>query len=311
MAVAKPIGLRVITVVIASSVELNTLLESTLLMVSSATLCSGKNHFGCVCCFQARSQGRDKSNKHQSSSKSRLKSKNFNEFVQSDSDNEGQQNDYNDKKLQEYNNVETLYYQDVAISSSEQAKCRIMCDLKMNLGTKSCLNKCTVDTGAGGNLLPTGVYKCLSDNVDKLAKTIDRSVRLVACNNMEIKQYGTCYITVQFKTKRLETKFFVMDQTTTLTELIDSIGLSLIMVNCFDSLSSVSNSDESEVGNHDNNDYFTDKTNVKCPNKLASDHFKTVILNEYKELLSGIGTLDGEIKITLKSNMQYHMLHLY
>ena len=75
------------------------------------------------------------------------------------------------------------------------------------------------------------------------------------------------------------------------------------MVNCFDSLSSVSNNDESEVGNHDDNDYFAGKICMKCQDKLASDHFKRVILNEYKELFSGIGKLDGERKITLKSNM--------
>ena len=64
----------------------------------------------------------------------------------------------------------------------------------------------------------------------------------------------------------------------------------------------MSNKDESEVENCDNNDYFTGRTDVKCQEKLASDHFKTVILNEYKELFSGIGRLDGEIKITFKSN---------
>ena len=127
------------------------------------------------------------------------------------------------KKLQEYDNVESLYYNDVVIHSSEQAKCRIMCNLKMNLCTKSCLNQCKVDTGADGNLLPIGIYKHLGGNADRLAYTIDRSVRLVVYNNMEIKQYGTSYITVQFKTKRLEIKFFVVSHTTTLIGLIDSI----------------------------------------------------------------------------------------
>ena len=75
------------------------------------------------------------------------------------------------------------------------------------------------------------------------------------------------------------------------------------MGNCFDSLTSVSNNDESETENHDNNDYFTGKTDLKCQDKLLSDHFKMVILTEYRELFSGIGKLDDEIKITLKSNM--------
>ena len=69
-----------------------------------------------------------------------------------------------------------------------------MYHLKINLANDSCLNRCRVDTGVDGNLLPIGVYKCLGGNVDKLARTIDRSVRLVVYNNTKIKQYGTCYI---------------------------------------------------------------------------------------------------------------------
>ena len=92
-----------------------------------------------------------------------------------------------------------------------------------------------------------------------------------------------------------------MDQTNTQIGLLDSIILGLITVNCIDSLNSVSNDDESEIQNHDNNDYFTVKTDVKCQDKLASDHLKTEILTEYRELFSGIGKLDSEMKIILKS----------
>ena len=53
------------------------------------------------------------------------------------------------------------YYHDVVISSTGQAKCRIMCNLKMNLGNNSCVNKCKVDSGGDGNLLPISVYKHL------------------------------------------------------------------------------------------------------------------------------------------------------
>ena len=106
---------------------------------------------------------------------------------------------------------------------------------------------------------------------------------------------------VQFKTKQLEAKFFLVHETTILIGLSYSITLSLIMVNCFDSLNSVSN-DEIEVNNCENNDYFTGKTDVKCQDKLASVNFKTVILNEYNKLFSGIAKLDSEINITLKAN---------
>ena len=52
-------------------------------------------------------------------------------------DDEGQYDGYIETK-QEYDNVETLNYHDGVIQSSEQ-KHRIMCDLKMTLGAKSCL----------------------------------------------------------------------------------------------------------------------------------------------------------------------------
>ena len=195
-----------------------------------------------------------------------------------------------EKKFQEYDNVETLYYHDVVICSNEQAKCRILCDLKINLGTKTCLKQCKVDTGADGNLLPVSVYKCLGGNVHELDKSVDRS---------SLQQHQDK--AVQFKTKQLEVMFSVADQTTMLIGLSDSIRLGLIIFNCFDSLNSVS-SDEDEVNNQNNNDYFTGKTDMKCQDKLASDNFKTVILNEYNELFSGIGKLDDEINITLKAS---------
>ena len=205
MAMAEAIDLRVVTVVIASSVGLNTLLESALLMVSSATNAMVTTILTEYVILRSHHRVMTKVISVNLDLRVGLRVKNFNEVVQSDSNNEHQYNDYDDTKLQEYDNAETLYYHDVVISSSEQAKHRIMCDLKMNLGNNSYLNKCKVDTGVDGNLLPIGVYKHLGSNVNKLAKTIDRSVRLVAFNNTEIKQYGTCYITVQFKTKRLET----------------------------------------------------------------------------------------------------------
>ena len=204
-------------------------------------------------------KGQDKC---QSRSRNRSKNKNLNKVAQSDSDN-GQFDDSDETKLQEYNNVEILYYHDVVIHSSEQAKCRLMYNLKRNFGTKSCLNQCKVDTVVDGNLFPIGVYKHLGGNVCELAKSIDKSMRLIVYNKTKIRQYGVCHIMVQFKTKQLEAKFFVVDQTTVLIGLSDSIRLGLIMVNCFNSLHSVS-TDEIEVDYHDNNNYFTGKTDMKC-----------------------------------------------
>ena len=135
--------------------------------------------------------------------------------------------------------METLYYHDVVIQSSEQ-KLRIMYDLKMTLGAKSGLNQCKVDTGTDGNLLPINVYIRLVGNFREFTRTVDKYIRLVAYNNTEIKQYVVCYIMVQFERTTTEAKFFVVDQMTTLIGLSDSIKLGLITVDCFDSMKQVS-----------------------------------------------------------------------
>ena len=57
-------------------------------------------------------------------------------------------------------------------------------------GKKSCLNQCKIDTGADGNLCPVSMFKQLGDNMAELRETIDKTMRLVAYNDTEIKQYG-------------------------------------------------------------------------------------------------------------------------
>ena len=71
----------------------------------------------------------------------------------------------------------------------------------------------------------------------ELRETIDKSVRLVAYNVTEIRQYGACHIDLQFKSKWINAKFHVVDQCMTLIGLTDNIRLGLIAVNCFDSVS--------------------------------------------------------------------------
>ena len=54
------------------------------------------------------------------------------------------------------------------------------------------------DTGACGNLLPFNIYKNISPQVSikDLCKTIDKRVCPEAYNKSEIKQLGTCHLTV-------------------------------------------------------------------------------------------------------------------
>ena len=82
-----------------------------------------EKHFAKVCKSRSKSQSQDHS-KGQRQSRSKSKNRKFNEVVQSDSNDEGQYDDYIETK-QEYDNVETFYYHNVVIQSSEQ-KHRIM-----------------------------------------------------------------------------------------------------------------------------------------------------------------------------------------
>ena len=157
-----------------------------------------------------------------------------------------------------------------------------MCNLKMTLnGKKTCLNQCKIDTGANGNLLPVSMFKQLGGIMTELRETIGKSVRLVAYNDTEIRQYGMCHIDLQFKSGRKTAKFFVLDQCTTLIGLTDSIKLSLITVNCFDSVSNTGDID-TEIKSCDSPEYFSGIAEAKCQNKVSSYQFKTAILDEYK-----------------------------
>ena len=123
-------------------------------------------------------------------------------------------------------------------------------------------------------------------------ETIDKSMRLVAYNDTEIRQYGMCHIDFQFKSKRINAKFFVVGQCMTLIQLTDSIKCGLITVNHFDSVSNTGDID-TEIESHNSSKYFSDNAETKCQDKVTTDQFKTVILDEYKELFSRIGETKG------------------
>ena len=71
-----------------------------------------------------------------------------------------------------------------------------------------------VDTGACGNLLSVNIYKQIAGNKAKanfLCSTIDHSVNLMAYNNKQIKQLGTCVLHVSCGANTRMVKLFVVD----------------------------------------------------------------------------------------------------
>ena len=66
-----------------------------------------------------------------------------------------------------------------------------------------------IDSGACGNLMPLGMYKALYSK-EPSASTINHSVCLLDYNNQEIKQLGTCKVSVRFRTSMKPVNFYVV-----------------------------------------------------------------------------------------------------
>ena len=84
------------------------------------------------------------------------------------------------------------------ISSDQKLQC-LLTDVKiLNESGVSSAVRIKLDTGACGNLLPFNIYKNIRPQVSikDLHKTIDKRVCLEAYNKSEIKQLGTCCLTV-------------------------------------------------------------------------------------------------------------------
>ena len=92
-----------------------------------------------------------------------------------------------------------------------------------------------LNTGACGNLLPFNIYKNIHPQVSvkDLCKTIDKRVCLEAYNKSEIKQLGTCHLTVGHgKSAKLCHFYIVPDYCRPILGLIDTHSLSLIAIQC-------------------------------------------------------------------------------
>ena len=106
--------------------------------------------------------------------------------------------------------------------------------LSDNSGASSTV-RIKLDTGACGNLLPFNIYKKIHPQVSvkDLGKTIDKRVCLEAYNKSEIKQLGTCHLTVGHgKCSKLCHFYIVPDYCRPILGLNDVHSLSLIAIKC-------------------------------------------------------------------------------
>ena len=92
-----------------------------------------------------------------------------------------------------------------------------------------------LDTGACGNLLPFNIYKKIHPQVSvkDLHKTIDKRVCLEAYNKSEIKQLGTCRLTVGHGKNAKSCHFYIVpDYCRPILGLNDVHSLSLVAIKC-------------------------------------------------------------------------------
>ena len=145
-----------------------------------------------------------------------------------------------------------------------------------------------VDTGADGNLMPISMFSQLFPQVslDALSRTIDKSVTLYAYNNTAIRLFGTCQIRLRFKGNTCVCKFYVVEHETAIVGITDAERLRLVKVN------------------------FDIVRDVRIIHEITGDEgqaFKEKVEKEYPQLFKGIGLMDCEISIKLKSGAIPHV----
>ena len=123
-----------------------------------------------------------------------------------------------------------------------------------------------VNTGADGNLLPSGeFFKYFPEaNLNDLAKMVDPNTKLYANNNTEIKQLGVCELMIEYKTNRKTCEFYVVDFPTAILGIHDSESLKLITIH-FDSIRAEMCQPESELLPK------TKQSTLMCVNAIQND----------------------------------------
>ena len=90
-----------------------------------------------------------------------------------------------------------------------------------------------IDSGADGNLMPLSMFKSLYNNKLPSSTTINHAVHLVDYNKQEIKQLGTCVVSVRFRSIVKCLHFYVVpDRLKPIIGVSDTLALVLTSFHC-------------------------------------------------------------------------------
>ena len=232
--------------------------------------CRKENHFKAVC---KSNEGRRDHRDHSKPSQKKGKGKKFHEVNKED----GVMDDLTDQ-------VQSLFYNDVHFNAiNKRMHTLINCETPDGWSSDQIFK---IDTGADGNLMPITIFTKLFPHVslDALSRMVDKSVTLYAYNNTAIKQFGTCQIRLNFKGRSFICKFYMVEHETAIVGILDAEKLRLVRVN------------------------FDTVRDVKIIHEINEGQaFKDKIERDYPQLFKGIGLMDGEISIKLKSGSVLHV----
>ena len=87
-----------------------------------------------------------------------------------------------------------------------------------------------IDSGACGNLMPVSMYKSLYNQAPP-STSVSSAVRLLDYNRKEIKQLGTCYVYVRFRSTVKRVHFYVVpDRLRPIIGVSDALSLGLVYI---------------------------------------------------------------------------------
>ena len=119
--------------------------------------------------------------------------------------------------------------------SSTQALQRVLTDIHIK-AIRSQSNwfkhRFKIDSGACGNLMPLNMFKLLYNHLPS-STSVNSAVHLLDYNKKEIKQLGTCYVCIRFRSTVKHVHFYIIpDRLKPIISVSDALALGLTSFHC-------------------------------------------------------------------------------
>ena len=168
-----------------------------------------------------------------------------------------------------------------------------------------------IDSGACGNLMPLNMFKSLYNHLPS-STTVNTAVHLLDYNKQEIKQLGTCHVSVKFRSTVKHVHFYIVsDGLKPILGLGDALALGLTSFHCpiyedWQGNYDLTNSVDSIHSNANSTVHTGTDTVNSTPQEFTMGTLtKQAVINhlKYAHPFSGIGHFKCKpVHITMKQN---------